>query len=101
MCLDKIFRLNTILTHVTEHEVIVLDNLDYPLGLEYPKVFAISIVLKQLAIWRGYALFAVIFCSSEVFQGKGFFIKYRRSIMQINFFPEEGKINCILFQILK
>ena len=52
MCLDKIFRLNTMLKHVTEHEVIVLDSLDCTLGLEYPKVFAISLVLKHLAMAR-------------------------------------------------
>jgi hypothetical protein len=72
MCLDKILRLNTIITHTTEHDVIVLDNLDCTLGLEYRKVFAISLVLKHLAIWRGYALFAVIFLP-QVFQGKGCF----------------------------
>jgi hypothetical protein len=87
MGLDKIFHLSTILMHVTEHEVMVLDNLDCSLGLEYPKIFAISLVLKQLAIWQGYALFAVIFCSPQVFQGKGFYKKIKKKQYADSFFP--------------
>jgi hypothetical protein len=102
MVLDKIFRLNTILMHATEPGVIFLDSLDCTQGLEYPKVFSITLVLKQLAKRRGYALFADFFFIYPRFsRGKVFFIKFRRSNMQIHLSLKKEKKISILFKILK
>ncbi len=95
MCLDKILRLNTMLMHVTEPDVIFLDKLDCSLGLEYPKVFAISLVLKQLAIWRGYALFAV-FLFNPGFPGKSFvLLNLEEAICRFIFSLRKNKLHFI------
>jgi hypothetical protein len=77
--------------HVTEHEVIVLDNLDCTLGLEYPKVFAISLVLKHLAIWRGYALFAVFFVHPRFYREKVFLLNIEEALCRLIFSLKKEK----------